>query len=112
MLVNHLDDLVEVVDRPLGLAQSLKRADIVSQTQVDNILNSKEPQHVDVTRLLKGVRNLFKVSRKHQEQLRKKIITLCKVLSDQDDPPLTVIATDILEECGELYGHKFKINNR
>ncbi len=103
MFVNHLDELVEVVTFPLSLAKSLRRAKLVSQEQVDSILNSKEPQDlVNVSRLLKEVRNLLRVSRKHPEQLRTRIITLCKVLSDQDNPTLSVIATDILEECGTL----------
>ena len=101
VFVNHFDVLVEVVAFPLSLAQSLRRAKLVSQQQVDSILNSKEPQDpVNVTRLLKEVRNLLKVSKKHPEQLRTKILILCEVLSDQDCPTLSVIATDILEECG------------
>ena len=100
VFVNHFDELVEVVTFPLSLAQSLRRANLVSQEQVDSILNSKEPQdRVNITRLLKEVRNLLKVSRKHPEQLKTKILKLCEVLSDQNNPTLSVIATDILEEC-------------
>ena len=100
MFVNHFDDLVEVVTFPLSLAQGLRRAKLVSQQAVDSILNSKEPQDLaNVTRLLKEVRNLLKVSKK---QLRTRIITFCQVLSDQDNPVLSDIATDILEECGML----------
>ena len=102
VFVNHFDELVEFVTFPLSLAQSLKRADLVSQQQVESILNSKEPQDLVNTRLLKEVRNLLKVSKKHPEQLRKRIITLCQVLSDQDSPTLSVIATDISEKCGTL----------
>ena len=103
VFVNHFDELVEVVTFPLSLAQSLRRANLVSQEQVDSILNSKEPQDlVNVTRLLKEVRNLLKVSRKHPEQLKTKILKLCEVLLDQDNPTLTVIATDILNKCGTL----------
>ena len=100
VFVNHFDELVEVVTFPLSLAQSLRRANLISQEQVDSILNSKEPQDlVNITRLLKEVRNLLKVSRKHPEQLKTKIHKLCEVLSDQNNPTLSVIATDILEEC-------------
>ena len=101
MFVNHFDDLVEVVTFPLSLAQGLKRAKLVPQQAVDSILNSKEPDRANVTRLLREVRNLLKISRKHPEQLRTRIIALCQVLSDQDIP-LSLIATDILEECGML----------
>ena len=99
MFVNHFDDLVEVVTFPLSLAQGLKRAKLVPQQAVDSILNSKEPQDLINTRLLKEVRNLLKVSKKHS---RTRIITFCQVLSDQDNPVLSDIATDILEECGML----------
>ena len=103
MFVNHFDDLVEVVTFPLSLAQGLRRAKLVPQQAVDSILNSKEPQDlINVTRLLKEVRNLLKISRKHPEQLRKLMVTLCQVLSDQDNPVLSLIATDILEECGMI----------
>ncbi len=103
MFVNHFDDLVEVVSFPLSLAQGLRRAKLVPQQAVDGILNSKEPQElINVTRLFKEVRNLLRISRKHPEQLRTRIITLCQVLSDQDNPVLSDIATDILEECGML----------
>ena len=102
MFVNHFDDLVEVVTFPLSLAQDLRRANLVPQQAVDSILNSKEPQdRANVTRLLREVRNLLKISRKHPEQLRTTIIALCQVLSDQDIP-LSYIATDILKECGML----------
>ena len=100
VFVNHFDDLVEVVTFPLSLAQGLRRANLVPQQAVDSILNSKEPQDlINVTRLLKNVRNLLKVSKKDPEQLRTLIIALCQVLSDQDDPALSYIATDILKEC-------------
>ena len=99
MFVNHFDDLVEVVTFPLSLAQGLRRAKLVPQQAVDSILNSKEPQDLVITRLLKEVRNLLKISKKHPEQLRARIITLCQVLSDQDNPALSDIATDILGEC-------------
>ena len=100
MFVNHFDDLVEVVTFPLSLAQGLRKANLVPQQAVDSILNSKEPQDlISVTRLLKNVRNLLKVSKKHPEQLRTLIITMCQVLSEQDDPALSYIATDILKEC-------------
>ena len=103
MFVNHFDDLIEVVTFPLPLAHGLRRAKLVPQQAVDSILNSKEPQDLaNVTRLLKNVRNLLKVSKKHPEQLRTLIIALCQVLSDQDDPALSYIATDILEECGMI----------
>ncbi len=103
MFVNHFDVLVEVVAFPLSLAQSLRRAKLVSQQQVDSILNSKEPQDlVNVTKLLKEVRNLLKVSKKNPEKLRTKILALCKVLSEQQCPTLSIIATDILKECGTL----------
>ena len=101
MFVNHFDDLVEVVTFPLSLAQGLRRAKLVPQQAVDSILNSQVPQdRVNVTRLLKEVRNLLKISRKDPEQSRTTIITLCQVLSDQDNPVLSYIATDILKECG------------
>ena len=100
VFVNHFDDLVEVVAFPLSLAQGLRRAKLVPQQAVDSILNSKEPQDlISVTRLLKNVRNLLKVSKKDPEQLRTLIIALCQVLSEQDNPVLSDIATDILEEC-------------
>ena len=99
MFVNHFDDLVEVVTFPLSLAQGLRRAKLVPQQAVDSILNSKEPQDLINTRLLKEVRNLLKVSKK---QSRARIITFCQVLSDQDNPALSDIATDILEECGMI----------
>ena len=100
VFVNHFDDLVEVVAFPLSLAQGLRRAKLVPQQAVDSILNSKEPQDLaNVTRLLKNVRNLLKVSKK---QSRTRIITFCQVLSEQDDPALSDIATDILEECGMI----------
>ena len=103
MFVNHFDDLVEVVTFPLSLAQGLRRAKLVPQQAVDSILNSKEPQDLtNVTRLLKEVRNLLKISRKHPEQLKTLMITMCQVLSDQDNPVLSLIATDILEECGMI----------
>ncbi len=103
VFVNHFDDLVEVVSFPLSLAQGLRRAKLVPQQAVDSILNSKEPQDlINVTRLLKEVRNLLKVSKKHPEQLRTIIITLCQVLSDQDNPALSYIATDIAKECSML----------
>ena len=102
VFVNHFDDLVEVVTFPLSLAQGLRRAKLVPQQAVDNILDSKEPQDLINTRLLKEVRKLLKISRKHPEQLRTRIITLCTVLSDQDNPALSLIATDILEECGMI----------
>ena len=102
VFVNHFDDLVEVVTFPLSLAQGLRRAKLVPQQAVDSILDSKEPQDLIITRLLKEVRKLLKISKKHPEQLRTRIITLCQVLSDQNDPALSVIATDILEECGML----------
>ena len=100
VFVNHFHDLVEVVTFPLSLAQGLRRAKLVPQQAVDSILNSKEPQdRANVTRLLTEVRNLLKISRKDLEQSRTTIITLCQVLSDQDNP-LSYIATDILKECG------------
>ena len=103
MFVNHFDDLVEVVTFPLSLAQGLRRAKLVPQQAVDSILNSQVPQdRVNVTRLLKEVRNLLKISRKHPEQLKTLMITMCQVLSDQDNPVLSLIATDILEECGMI----------
>ena len=101
MFVNHFDYLVEVVTFPLSLAQGLRRAKLVSQQAVDSILNSKEPDRVNVSRLLKEVSNLLKISRKDPKQLRTRIITLCQVLSDQDIP-LSCIATDILKECGMI----------
>ena len=98
MFVNHFHDLVKVVTFPLSLAQGLRRAKLVPLQAVDSILNSKEPQDlINVTRLLKEVRNLLKVSKKHPEQLRTRIVTLCQVLSDQDNPVLFCIATDILK---------------
>ena len=101
MFVNHFDDLVEVVTFPLSLAQGLRRAKLVPQQAVDSILNSKEPQDLaNVTRLLKNVRNMLKISRKDPEQSKTLIIALCQVLSEQDDPVLSYIATDILKECG------------
>ena len=101
MFVNHFDDLVEVVTFPLSLAQGLRKANLVPQQAVDSILNSKEPQDLaNVTRLLKNVRNMLKISRKHPEQSKTLIITLCQILSEQDDPALSYIATDILKECG------------
>ena len=102
VFVNHFDDLVEVVTFPLSLAQGLRRAKLVPQQAVDSILNSKESQDLINTRLLREVRNLLKISRKHPEQLKTLMITLCQVLSDQDNPVLSLIATDILEECGML----------
>ena len=103
MFVNHFDDLVEVVTFPLSLAQGLRRAKLVPQQAVDSILNSKEPQDlINVTRLLKEVRNLLKISRKHPEQSRTRMITFCQILSDQDNPVLSDIATDILRECSVL----------
>ena len=102
MFVNHFDDLVEVVTFPLSLAQGLRRAKLVPQQAVDSILNSKEPQDLINTRLLKEVRNLLEVSKKHPELLRTLIIALCQVLSDQDNPVLSLIATDIKNECGML----------
>ena len=100
MFVNHYDDLVDVVTFPLSLAHSLKKAKLVPQQAVDNILNSKEPQDlVNVIKLLREVRNLLKVSKK---QSRTRIITFCEVLSNQDNPVLSDIANDILEECGML----------
>ena len=100
VFVNHFDDLVEVVTFPLSLAQGLRRANLVPQQAVDSILNSKEPQDlINVTRLLKEVSNLLQVSKK---QSRTKIITFCQVLSDQDNPVLSDIATDILRECSVL----------
>ena len=101
VFVNHFDDLVEVVTFPLSLAQGLRRAKLVPQQAVDSILNSKEPQDLaNVTRLLKNVRNMLKISRKDPEQSKTLIIALCQVLSEQDDPALSYIATDILKECG------------
>ena len=102
VFVNHFDDLVEVVTFPLSLAQGLRRAKLVPQQAVDSILNSKEPQDLISTRLLKEVRKLLKISRKNPKQLRTIMITFCQVLSDQDNPALSDIATDILEECGML----------
>ena len=99
VFVNHFDDLVEVVTFPLSLAQDLRRAKLVPQQAVDSVLNSKEPQDLINNRLLKEVRNLLKVSKK---QSRTRIITFCQVLSDQDNPVLSDIATDILEECGMI----------
>ena len=50
---------------PLNLAQGLRRAKLVAQQAVDSILNSKEPQDLISTRLLKEVRKLLKISRKN-----------------------------------------------
>ena len=102
VFVNHFGDLVEVVTFPLSLAQGLREAKLVPQQAVDNILNSKEPQDLINTRILKEVRKLLKLSKKDPEQLRTLIIALCQVLSDQDDPALSFIATDILKECGMI----------
>ena len=103
VFVNHFGDLVKVVSFPLSLAQGLRRAKLVPQQAVDSILNSREPQDLaNVTRLLREVRNFLEISRKHPEQLKTLIITFCQVLSDQDNPALSYIATDILEECGML----------
>ena len=103
VFVNHFHDLVKVVTFPLSLAQGLRRANLVPQQAVDSILNSKEPQDlVNVTKLLKEVRNLLEVSKKHPEQLKTRIVTLCQVLSEQDNPVLSLIATDILKECGMI----------
>ena len=99
VFVKHFDDLVEVVSFPLCLAHGLRRAKLVPQQAVDSILNSKESQDLINTRLLREVRNLLKVSKK---QSRTRIITFCQVLSDQDNPVLSDIATDILEECGMI----------
>ena len=102
VFINHFDDIVEVVTFPLSLAQGLRRAKLVPQQAVDSILNSKEPQDLtNVTRLLREVRNLLKISRNDPKKLRTRIIALCQVLSDQDIP-LSDIATDILEECGMI----------
>ena len=104
MFVNHYNDLVDVVTFPLGLAHGLRRANLVPQQAVDSILNSKEPQHLtNVIRLLKEVRKLLNISKKHPEQLRTRIIAFCRVLSDQNDPALSDIAADIKMECAILH---------
>ena len=99
VFVNHFHDLVKFVTFPLSLAQGLRRAKLVPQQAVDSIPDSKEPQDLINNRLLKEVRNLLEVSKK---QSRTRIITFCQVLSEQDNPVLFDIATDILEECGMI----------
>ena len=92
----HFDDLLTAITYPLGLAQSLRKDELVPQQLVDSILQNNESQDVKVNKLLREVKVLFKVSR--PEQLRTKIMAFCKILSDHS-PALSVVADEILKEC-------------
>ena len=101
VFVEYYDDLLEAVTFPLSLANGLSTAGLVSSELVDHVLSVKgTSDRENVTRILKEIRVLLRVSKKRPQQ-RERMMKFCKVLLDQGSPILSTIALQMLEDSGK-----------
>ena len=97
VLKRHFSEILDVVSDPNRLANDLWGVDLISNVVKDNIISTPSvPRYEKASKLLNEVQRSLKVSENPEA-----LITLCKVLTNQNNSVIAMICKTMMKELGK-----------